>query len=225
MTSLERIKEMLAKPSEEQDITWLFSGDSITQAAAYLHNHRDYTELFQERIRYELCRYHDAVIRTGISGWTTKLILGDIERRILKYKPDVLSMMIGMNDSGTTNNIPTEKFRENYNSILDQAADCSNPALILHTTNPIWDVAKDIRGELPKYNQVIREIAAERQAVLVDHEKYWQEMIEKNVRRATLWMADSIHPDHYGHVAFAHTLFKALEIWDDDSGMCRIYKP
>jgi lysophospholipase L1-like esterase len=186
---------------------------------------RDYTEIFHQRIRFELARAHDAVIRTAISGWTTRNTLADIERRILRYKPTVLSIMLGVNDSGTHNSLPLKEFRDNYSAILDRAAECSNPALVMHTANPIWDTAKDCRGALPEYNDVVRELAAQRGAVLVDHDKYWTKMSKTNTQRLFVWMADQLHPNHYGHVAFAHEMFRALDIWDDNSVMCRLFKP
>lgn len=223
--SLDRIKKMLAVPSQEQDITWLLCGDSITHGVVFLDNMRDYTELFHQRVRTELGRIHDAIIRTAISGWTTRGTLSDIERRILRHKPDVLSIMLGMNDSGKHNNLPLKEFRDNYNKILDLAAECSNPALVMHTANPIWDMAKDCRGALPEYNEAVRELAAQRGAVLVDHEKYWDEMFKTDPRRFFVWMGDAIHPNHYGHVAFAHEMFRAMGMWDDNSIMCRLFKP
>jgi lysophospholipase L1-like esterase len=225
MTSLLRIEKMLAVPSEQSDITWLFCGDSITHGVVYLDDHRDYTEIFHHRLRMELGRRHDAVIRTAISGWTTRDTLADIERRILKYSPDVLSVMLGMNDCESEQKISLAQFRDNLNTILDQAADRSDPALILHTTNPIWEIAKDSRGNLPEYNQAIRDIAADRHAVLVDHETYWQDMLAKYNKRMTLWMGDSLHPNNYGHVAFAHHLFSSLQIWDGNAQSCQFYKP
>lgn len=225
MNSLEKIKKMMSVPSEQQDITWLFCGDSITHGVVYLYNLRDYTEIFHQRLRTELGRVHDAVIRTAISGWTTRQTLADVERRILRHKPDVLSIMLGMNDSGTHNNLPLPEFCDNYNKILDLAEKCSSPALIMHTANPIWDSAKDCRGTLGEYNKAVREIATQRGAVLVDHEKYWQEMAKEDPRRLVVWMADQIHPNHYGHVAFAHEMFRALDVWDDNSVMCRLFKP
>ena len=53
----------------DQPMKWLFAGDSITHGALHTLGWRDFTELFSERVRWELKRTRDFVIKTGISGW------------------------------------------------------------------------------------------------------------------------------------------------------------
>jgi hypothetical protein len=48
----------------EKPVKWLFYGDSITHGAAHTRGWRDYTEIFSERIRTELQRAEDVVIKT-----------------------------------------------------------------------------------------------------------------------------------------------------------------
>ena len=55
-------------------LRWVFTGDSITHGAVHTYGWRDYTELFSERLRYEMGRRRDMVIKTGISGWTINRI-------------------------------------------------------------------------------------------------------------------------------------------------------
>ena len=50
-----------------RSLTWLFYGDSITPVALHTVGWRDYTELFAERIRFEMGRVNDAIINTGIA--------------------------------------------------------------------------------------------------------------------------------------------------------------
>ncbi len=54
---------------------------------------RSYSELFGERIRWELKRMRDIVINTGVSGDNTDGILADLDWRVLHLKPDVVSLM------------------------------------------------------------------------------------------------------------------------------------
>lgn len=221
MTSYEKIQLLLSRSSEQSDITWVFTGDSITQGVIHLNGYRDYVQLFEERVRCELDRYHDVVIRSAIRGWSADNILADIDRRILRHKPQVLSIMLGMNDSCS----PAGNFRNNLNDIIDKAEEISEPALILHTTNPVWPQVRDFRINLDECNDIIREIARQRSAVLVDNAEAWAKAIESNPRRLDFWVSDPVHPNSYGHIAIAEELFRQLDIFDSQSVMCRLFKP
>lgn len=203
---------------------WLFTGDSITHGALHTWGFRDYTELFTERLRYEMGRCRDIVIKTGISGWTGQAIRNDIDWNILQFSPDAVSIMIGMNDcrAGAEK---VDVFRDNYRFIIDKIMENGKPPVILHTPNPIWAEAMDVRGSLPVYVDEIRRIAGEYDLLLVDHSAYWASAIQENPIRAATWMNDSLHPGQHGHIAMAHLLLKELEMWDQSSYVARLFVP
>ena len=62
---MQRIHKLLSSP---KPLKWLFYGDSITHGAFHTFGARDYTELFSERIRGEMTRAQDIVIKTALSG-------------------------------------------------------------------------------------------------------------------------------------------------------------
>jgi lysophospholipase L1-like esterase len=203
---------------------WLFTGDSITHGALHTWGQRDYVEHFAERLRYEMGRKRDMVITTAISGWSTQNIRDDIDWNILQFDADVVSIMIGMNDS-CMGPEGLKTFRENYFYIIDRVQKMKKAAILLHTPNPIWPEANDRRGALPEYVEEIRRIAKDRQLPLIDHWTYWADTIRENSFRAVSWMNDSIHPGPYGHLAFTHLLLKELDLWDNTSNVCRFFVP
>ena len=77
----------------------------LSQRAKHTLDYRCYPEIFSERVRFEMGRYRDIVINTAISGHTTREILADFSWRIEQFKPDVVSLMIGTNDSARARNI------------------------------------------------------------------------------------------------------------------------
>lgn len=219
--ALEQIKKRM---QSSVPMKWLFTGDSITHGALHTWGYRDYTEHFSERLRYEIGRPRDIVIKTGISGWTGQAIRNDIDWNILQFTPDAVSIMIGMNDcrAGTEK---VDVFRDNYRFIIDRVMENGKPPVILHTPNPIWAEAMDIRGSLPVYVDEIRRIAREYDLLLVDHFAYWASAIQEKPIRATAWMNDSLHPGQYGHIAMAHLLLKELGMWDSSSYIARLFVP
>lgn len=92
---MQRLQAILKHPQPQ---TWLFCGASVTHGALHTHGYRDYSQIFNERLRFELGRHMDVVINTGVSGNTTAHILQSFERRIASFNQQVVSLMIGLND-------------------------------------------------------------------------------------------------------------------------------
>ena len=57
----DRRRTPIARLLADGRLTWLFTGDSVTAGDQHTYGRRDYTELFAERIRYELGRISDTV--------------------------------------------------------------------------------------------------------------------------------------------------------------------
>lgn len=201
---------------------WVFTGDSITHGALHTLGFRDYPELISERLRYEMRRGRDMVLKTGISGWTISQILGDIEWNILQFRPNLLSINVGMNDCVRIAGGVAE-FKRDYHAVIDKARKTCGCAVVLHTPNAIgsWDPARF--AALPAYAQAVREVAAESGAVLVDHFEIWKKA--DAAARMYLWLSDAIHPNNFGHVAMAHETLRVLGMWDPGSFVCRLYVP
>lgn len=81
---LASIHQLLASP---KPITWLFTGDSITQGAKWTGGSRPFSEIFSERIRWELSRPRDIIINTAISGNKTTNLLSGFDWRVGHLHP------------------------------------------------------------------------------------------------------------------------------------------
>ena len=213
---LDKIKKLLVGPDP---IRWVFSGDSITHGALHTFGARDYTEHFSERIRFELGRARDHVIKTGCSGWRVTQLAADIEWGLLQYRPQVVSINFGMNDCALgTAGLPA--FREAYLKVIATAREKCGSAFILHVPNSIFsqDVARF--PNLPAYCEVVREIASQTGTVLIDHPADWHGKY--------LWyrVSDAIHPNDIGHREMAFSMFRTLGIFDaEKSDVCRLFVP
>lgn len=206
-TDLERLCAGVA--DLKHPLTWVITGDSITHGAKWLGFERSYPELIQEHIRWNLGRRRDFVINTGISGERSAGLLADFEWRALRFHPDVVSIMIGMNDTVAG---PDGRglFEANLRELVRQVR-ATGAIPILHGTNPI-DVdnpSSQSRNDLAAYNEIIALVARSTDTILIDHWQRWQ------VDRPTLpllreWLADPIHPNGPGHRAFAREFFTTL---------------
>lgn len=218
-TELKKIETLLGR---QDPIKWLFTGDSITHGALHTMGWRDYTELFGERIRYEMGRVRDAVLKTAISGWRIDLIREDLQWNVLQYRPDVVSIAVGMNDC---NDGPAglEPFESMYLEVIDTIRRQTQAAVVVHTPPQILPLDQIRWKHLPSYVEAIRKIAQKSGALLVDDYEHW--LLAEKRGMLPYWLSDSIHPNECGHRAMAHLMFKRLNLWKDDSFVCRMFVP
>lgn len=219
-SGVEGLKTLL-KSSEP--VTWVLTGDSITHGALHTYGWRSYPEHFAERVRWELRRVRDVVINTGISGDRTGGLLKDLHWRVLRFQPDVVSVMLGMNDC-TAGEAGRATFRTNLEGIVEKTL-AAGAVPLLHSPNTIYQRNAGGRADLEAYADIVREVAEARKIALVDHWRHWQ--TTKPDQEALLpWLEDrSIHPGVYGHREMAKLTFRVLGIYDEQSPTCKLEVP
>lgn len=201
-----------------EPLTWVITGDSITQGAKWVGRERSYPELIQERIRWEMKRRRDFFINTGISGERAAGLRADFEWRVLRFRPDVVSIMIGMNDAAA-GPAGREAFGGELREMI-RLVRAAGALAILHRTNPVDpqpldanDTSSRQRADLPAYNEIIAQVAHDTNTILIDHWVWWNQA--KPVPAALReWLADPIHPNGAGHRQFAAEFFRAIGHYD-----------
>jgi acyl-CoA thioesterase I len=213
---LQNVKKLLANKSHP--LTWVFTGDSITHGAKHTHGSRSYVEHFAERDRWELGRASDIVINTGISGDKADGILRAFDWRVARFKPDVVSIMIGMNDC-TRGPEKREEFRKNLEELIKRVR-ALGAIPVLHSMNIVEPSAAKERGDLPAYVVIVNEVAREQKLLFVDHWSHWTSSNhDSNILKE--WLNDPIHPNARGHRELAILTFKTLGIFDAKSPTCQ----
>jgi acyl-CoA thioesterase I len=188
----------------EQPMTWVMTGDSITQAVLHTHGGRGWVEHVQERVRWQLDRLTDIVVNSGVSGWRAPDVLAAYDHLIGRFTPDVVSISLGTNDvlAGTDG---LAEFDQAMRSIVAKAAGAQ---LVLHTPVLVSQAGRPARAEMPRYCQAVREIAADNGAVLVDHEAHWRARFADEDPIA--WLDDPAHPNAAGHLEMANHTLRAM---------------
>lgn len=189
-------------------VTWLFTGDSITQGAEHTHGGRDFAQLFEERVRWELRRFDDVVIDTGVSGAKAPDLLNDFQRRVAEWHPQVVFLMIGMNDSAA-GRAGEEPFRNQVRALITRIR-AGGAIPVLQTPNPIFTAESPARADLPRYVAILREVAQSEDVPLIDHYAAWESV--SGGSPPVSWMDNAIHPNARGHAEMARTIFAALRI-------------
>lgn len=215
---MERIKKLF---ESDEPVKWIFYGDSITHGAFHTLGARDYTELFQERVRTELNRVHDIVINTAINGNTSNELVDGFDWRIRQFSPQVVFIMIGMNDCSNLRDISPDQYRGNLQQVCKNLIEI-DAIPVMQTTCPILPgTTPDREPFFDHYMQIVREVAEEFGCPLIDHLAFWKE----NPVKHYYWMHDPFHPNDKGHLVFAHKLFRELGIDSTESNVGRLFVP
>ena len=192
--------------------TILFIGDSITDAgrleAAYRPFGYGYVHFVAYRLKAKYPEYNLGIINTGISGNTIRDLNYRWERDCLNHKPDILSVLIGINDvfrqySGTLDTaVLLDEYEFTYKRLLSLVKEKYNCRLIL--IEPFMfcdDKANPAYKSLQQYIHAVRALAEEFDAVLVP----LQELIDKKIKEVPpeKFSDDMVHPYVWAHAWIA----------------------
>lgn len=186
----------------DEPMTWVATGDSITQGVFHTYGARGWVEHLHERIRWQLDRLTDIVVNTGVSAWRATDVLGAYDHLIGRFAPDVLSVSLGTNDARAGR----EGLAEFHRAMREIVARTDGAQIVLHTPVLTSWTGRAARAELPAYCEAVREIAHDTGALLVDHEAHWRARFPDGVDPIP-WLDDPAHPNAVGHRQMAdHTL-------------------
>jgi lysophospholipase L1-like esterase len=134
-------------------------------------------------------------------------------------KPDLVSMLIGVNDTcldgERPNGVPVPKYEKIYRMFLEEMR-TDNPAVQFVLCHPFVLDCGNItvtgyarwRAEIDQRRAVTDKLAAEFGATVVD----FQAMFDEAVKQAPpeYWGPDGVHPSHAGHALMAKTWLEAV---------------
>jgi lysophospholipase L1-like esterase len=156
------------------------------------------------------------IINKGLSGNTVRSLKSRWQEDVLDLNPDWLSICIGINDVWRQFDSPKMSedhvLIEEYRSVLTELIQKTLPnlkGLILMTPYFIESNRDDLmRVQIERYANVVKELAHEHKAILVDTQIGFDQMMESMHPMAIAW--DRIHPNTSGHAQLARSFLKAI---------------
>lgn len=197
----------------------LFQGDSITdgnRGRSVDPNHilgHGYAFIIAARFGNELAERNLTFLNRGISGNTVADLTGRWQKDTLDLKPDVLSILIGINDQGR--GVPVETFEAQYDALL-AATIKELPTVKLILGEPFGLPVGRHKDDWPAWNEnlqarqaIVAKLAAKYHALLVPFQKAFDEACKR--APAEYWIWDGVHPTYSGHQVMADAWIKAVE--------------
>ena len=199
----------------------LFQGDSITDAGRDYNNDgqlgRGYALLVEAALGFSEPGQH-TFINKGVSGNRVVDLYARIKRDILNYKPDVMSILIGVNDvwhelSDSPNGVDAEKFYKIYSMLIEEVKEAlpNIKIMILEpfvleacSTEANWEYFNE---ETKKRASMARKIAEKYNLPFIELQKGFDELCKKAPN--SYWLGDGVHPTAKGHEFIKNQWLKA----------------
>ena len=194
----------------------LFQGDSITDCDRDRSDPHDlgpgYPKLTAEILRNEYPDIEFEFINLGISAEQTKDVLKRAETDIFDIKPDIMTILLGVNDTwhhiGDKNWVPAERYESNYRAILETAKRAGAKIIMLEQyvlQAPDMDC---FHPDIDEKIQITRKLAREYADAYIPLDGLFASAC---VEEGPLyWTEEGMHPTEAGHELIADYLTDAI---------------
>lgn len=202
--------------------TILFQGDSITDCG---RNREDisslgvgYPLLVSASLSFDYPGEY-TFINKGISGNRIVDVYARIKADILNLKPDVMSILIGVNDVwheiGYNNGVDAEKFYKIYSMLIEEIK-AELPDLKIMIMEPYvaegratMDNIDTFRKEVAKRAEMSKKIADKYNLKFIPLQEKFDNAFK--TAPADYWLADGVHPKFTGHELIKREWIKAFK--------------
>ena len=199
---------MTAKPKKI-----IFFGDSITQQGVKLGGYVDLIKKNLDSSKYQ-------VIGAGIGGNKIYDLYLRMEDDVLKKKPDLVVIYIGVNDVwhklSSRTGTDQDKFVKFYQALINKIQ-ANGAKIVLCTPAVIGEKkngANEMDSELDKYSEEVRKLAVKNNLPLVDLRKLFTEYdLQNNPQdlEKGILTRDGVHLNDIGNKTLAETLLPLVK--------------
>ncbi len=198
----------------KNNCTILFQGDSITDAGRDWGNNTPNSSknlghgYVSHLAAYLLTTYPEknlTLYNKGISGNKVFELRGRWDNDCINLKPDILSIMIGVNDFWHTldfgYNATVKKYEDDYRSLLNYTKEkLPNVQLIIGEPfgiKGVGVVSDKWYPDFDEYRAVAKKMADEFGALFIPYQSYFDSAIKKSFA-PNYWTGDGVHPSIAG---------------------------
>jgi len=204
-------------------------GSSNTELAYHCEGRHNWFDWLEVGLRDQYGRVHQA-INAGVSGETSREMLGRFERDVALHQPHVLIVTVGGNDCSPANDVSEDEFRGNLRELVGSARGLRECQPILQTYYS-FDVEKmqeqpypepEQAVRFPGYMEVVREVAAREEVVLFDHLVRWERLRLAKPEIYRRLMRDTLHVNPRGNMVIGLEVLRRFgaKVAGETAGRC-----
>ena len=202
---------------EGDGFTFLFQGDSITDGNRTRNNDwnhvmgHGYAYLIASKLWYEFPAKDFHFFNRGISGNKVTDLTARWQTDTLELKPQVLSILIGINDVSTflggNQDFSAEQYEKDYRALLQRTKhELPNVQLVLCepfmlSVGKVKERWAEYSSEVRKRRNIVNKLSTEYQVIFVGFQEAFNHALTK--APAEYWIWDGIHPMPAGHELMA----------------------
>lgn len=192
----------------------LFQGDSITDADREKTSHglgQGYVFIVASWLKAVYYRYELEFLNRGVSGNTILDLNERWYRDCISIKPDVVSILIGINDCNK--NISNEIYQENYEKILKLSKEKLKNIKFILIEPFVLEVNsyfKKLKKSVDEKAQIVRMLAKKYDGVVVPLNDVFSKL--SKIKSPQYWAEDGVHPTLQGHFIIAKEFLKAIKV-------------
>lgn len=200
---LPRTREKLAA---HQPMKIVCLGDSVTGIYYHTGGRRAYPEMVEIGLKTIDPESKATVINAGISGHATTNALDRLQKDVLDHKPDLVTVMFGLNDIVR---VPKPDFEANLKTIIAKCR-AVGVEVMLCPPNGIYETPGRPIAKLEEYNAAMKAVAEETKSAFCDVYGVYQTLKAKNELEFRLLLSDPFHPNMDGHKLNAEAICEKI---------------
>jgi lysophospholipase L1-like esterase len=192
----------------------LFQGDSVTDCQRVYDDPKDlgqgYVVYTVEAIKSAFPGMDIEFLNRGISGNRTENLLARVDADLIDLQPDIVTILIGINDTWHKYMIDLETtveyFRANYETVLKRIKSETKAKIVILEPFLLYNMGKDeMRGDLNEKIDVVRQLAMKYADAFINLDGMF---VEENIKGTpnNVLSPDGVHPDEAGKKLIADAL-------------------
>ncbi len=201
--------------------TLIYLGDSVTDCGRHpdgIYNlGTGYPNIFSALFRVNYPETMINFVNKGVGGNRTTEVIARLKSDVLDMNPDVVTLLIGVNDvwrffefPASKRGIAAEQYRENLHKIIQPILAGGARMLVMTPffvdTNP----NEPMRTKVLEYAAICKEVAESYHIEVVELQPVFENLMKKGITSYEL-SGDRVHPKVTGHTAIALELMKHIK--------------
>ncbi len=203
-------QELPVKNGEVATTTYVSLGDSLTAGAGAFSYDETYPYLLASKMTNAGANIK--LNNFSVSGYKTQDLIDDLLEPAIAVKPDIVTLLIGVND--IHNHVGKENFKKNYKYILDRLTKETKAKIYLinipyigSNTAIVPPLDYYFETETNEYNKIIKELATQYNLKYIDLNSPTKDLFKTD---GPHYATDSFHPSALGYSLWANIIYDSF---------------